>query len=182
MQFMACVSKASIYDEAFFFFLVNFCQFAWYFKNSRLSLTTAISNTLLQRQSAVPPASTCCFLAQDNNQRHGKTSPLQHIIQILSIILGDILKAANKRRYCLHDQLCKFYDSMTLCKKIPFKIFFFQLFWVQTIPVHCIKGKSQFPKTGDFKEQQFCCPTGGYTAVSSRSKTPSPQTGPAWDF
>lgn len=133
MQFMACVSKATIYDEAFFF-LVNFCQFAWYFKNSRLSLTTAISNTLLQRQSAVPPASTCCFLAQDNNQRHGKTSPLQHIIQILSIILGDILKAANKRRYCLHDQLCKFYDSMTLCKKIPFKIFFFQLFWVQTIP------------------------------------------------
>lgn len=158
MQFMACVSKATIYDEAFFFFLVNFCQFAWYFKNSRLSLTTAISNTLLQRQSAVPPASTCCFLAQDNIQRHGKTSPLQHIIQILSIILGDILKAANKRRYCLHDQLCKFYDSMTLCKKNPFKIFFFNYSGCKPSLCTASKVKASFPKQVILKSSSFAVP------------------------
>lgn len=49
------------YYEWWRLFLVNFCQFAWYFKKSRLSLPTAISNTLLQRQSAVPLASMCCF-------------------------------------------------------------------------------------------------------------------------
>lgn len=163
-------------DEGFFWLI--FVSLPGILKKSRLSLPTAISNTLLFHS----PPCAAFILAQDNNQRHGKTSPLQHIIQSLSTILGDILKAANKRRYCLHDQLSKFYDSMILCKKIRFEIHFFQLFWVQTIPVHCIKGKSQFPTTGDFQEQQFSCPTGGYTAVSSRSKTPSPQTRPAWDF
>lgn len=57
--------------------------------------------------------------------------------------------------------------SMILHKKNQVsKYIFFQLFWVQTIPVHWINGKSQFLKTGDFEEQQFPCPTGGYTGVN----------------
>lgn len=93
------------------------------------------------------------------------------------------MKAATKRRYCMHDQLSIFYDSMSLCKKKSgFKLYFIQFFGWKTSPVHCINGKSPFPKPDDFQEQHFPCPTGGYTAVNSRSKTPSPQTGPAWDF
>lgn len=83
----------------------------------------------------------------------------------------------------MHDQVSIFYDSVTLCKiKNQVSKYVLFNFWVKTIPVHCINGKSHLPKPDDFQEQHFPCPTGGYKAVNSRSKTPSPQTGPAWDF
>lgn len=62
MQFMVCVSKATIYDKGRFFgYFLLVCLFIFFFK-SRLSITTAMNNTQLQRQSAVPPASMCCLL------------------------------------------------------------------------------------------------------------------------
>lgn len=65
-------------------------------------------------------------------------------------------------------------------KKTRFQSMFYSVFWVQTVPVKCINGKSLSPKKGDFQEQHMACPKGGYRAVNSRSKTL--QTGPAWDF
>lgn len=81
----------------------------------------------------------------------------------------------------MHDQLNIFYDYEKKRKKIMFQNNVLFNFLVQAIPVNCINGKSPFPRTGDFQEQHLPCPTRGYTAVNSRSKTP-PQTGPAWDF
>lgn len=65
-------------------------------------------------------------------------------------------------------------------KNIRFQSMFNSVFWVQTVPVKCINGKSLSPKKGGFQEQHIPCPRGGYRAVNSRSKTL--QTGSAWDF